>query len=281
MPTELKELALEEISLVDRPANKSARVLLWKSETGPPKDDEKEEDDDNPADSGVISARTTGDKPTGKETKVPDDKTKKAGGDDLAKQVETLTKQVEELTTERDAAVAKAEKADADLKATTEAAKKSAGDEVYTTSDGDQIRKSEVGASVYDILVKQDQQLAAERNARELDGFTKDAETNLANLPGEPLKKGAALLAVSKLGDGPRETLEEMLKAGDAALGDLGKPAGGTGEPTSLAKAKDATVQFNAKVAEIAKRDNCSHMDASSRAVSEHPELFKSMQEAK
>lgn len=92
----------------------------------------------------------------------------------------------------------------------------------------------------------------AEKAARELTDMTKAAEgPDFGRLPGEPVAKAKALVALAGLPDAERGTLEAMLKAGNSALApafrEVGKggdfaPAGGTAEAEldALAKARAA-----------------------------------------
>jgi hypothetical protein len=90
---------------------------------------------------------------------------------------------------------------------------------------------------------------------------------------------GALLKAAEGIED---ETLRKdavtLLKTSNAAIASLGENAGvgGDGGEGKFAKAGE---DFGAKVAEIRKRDACSHQVAMGKARVEHPDLFKAMNE--
>lgn len=86
MPKNLIDLVLQEVSLVDNPANQGARVMLFKRD---------EEGQDDPDDG---------------EQNMPDDNTKDAT--ELQKSIDALEKNVEELTTKLEGAAKRADAAD-------------------------------------------------------------------------------------------------------------------------------------------------------------------------
>lgn len=94
-------------------------------------------------------------------------------------------------------------------------------DEEYETSKGVTLKKSAVGAEVFELLKSQDQDLVKMRNAQEMAEFVKVAGDDLhKHLPGEVLAKAAALRAIGGLSAEVQKTIGEMLKAGNAAIGE-------------------------------------------------------------
>ena len=75
-----------------------------------------------------------------------------------------------------------------------------------------------------------------------------------------------------------RKDAETLLKTSNAAIASLGENSGvgGDGGENQFAKAAD---QFDVKVAEIRKRDSCTHQNAMAAARVEHPDLFVAMNE--
>ncbi len=90
---------------------------------------------------------------------------------------------------------------------------------------------------------------------------------------------GALLKAAEGIEDETlRKDAETLLKTSNAAIASLAESAGvgGDGGESQFAKASDT---FGVKVAEIRKRDDCSHQVAMSKAREENPDLFKAMNE--
>lgn len=129
-----------------------------------------------------------------------------------------------------------------------------AADETYTTTDGEQIVKSKVGSQVFALLKSQDQKLAKMRDEQLTEKFAKRAETELKHLPGETVAKAAALRAIDGMDESVRKTLEQILKAADAAAAPGYKPAAAAAgseeiEPADkLEKMVDEHMQKNAKL---------------------------------
>jgi hypothetical protein len=198
----------------------------------------------NPATAGFISAgkfKKSGDQPvrTGDKT-MTDEKQKVA---DLEKKVADLTKaamskddQIKEAQEELAEAKAKL----AELTKSVEAGKT---DEVIKVGDTE-IRKSVVGESVFKAMAAQQTQIEKQRDDLEIKDLTKRAETEFANLPGEPVAKAKVLRAVTKMPEADRVTLEAMLKSGNEALKssltEIGKGGSGGGDEIDIEKSAKA-----------------------------------------
>lgn len=217
-----------------------------------------------------------------KESKMPTDAEKIAG----------LEKSLDETTKARDEAVAKAAGLEAELakakampkegedwemdgKPTTKGLDfidkhRPAADEVLKVGDTE-IRKSAVGEANFSIFKAQEERLA-------IGELAKRADTEFASAPGTGIEKAALMRYVERAPEAVRKTFDSILaaasKAYDAAFQKRGysegAPAGGNG-----AEIRKSQGDFNTKVGEIRKRDNCSRTDAMSKARREHPELFK------
>ncbi len=213
----------------------------------------------DPALSGVFHAGTPGSNKAkkGNDPMADKDMTKELG--DLKAQVEALTKTAKDTETVLAVEKKRAEAAesliglsdaekvfhakldDADKESfvgksaaerTLQIKRASEGDEVLEVH-GQRIVKSEVGAAVFGVLKAQSaemrettKRLDEERDANQLLGLTKRAETEFDMLPGEPVAKAKALLAINKVEGDELATIETMLKAGNAAMAALAKQKG-------------------------------------------------------
>jgi len=148
---------------------------------------------------------------------------------DITKKVADLESQNADLQKKLDTALAAIEKAKQD-----EITK---NDETIEVG-GKTLRKSVLGDEAFAALKTQQGEVAKARDEAELAAFTKTAETEFGNLPGEAVAKAKVLRAVSKMDAESKAELEKMLKAGNAALKagfvPLGQDGGG-----DFAKAED------------------------------------------
>jgi hypothetical protein len=231
------------------------------------------------------------------------------GSTEVAKELEEATKALteasealEKLTKERDEAVAIAKLSSeereycADMSADDRSAfmskspedrkkdmaKKAEGDESVTL-DGATIKKSVVGEGVFAILKSQSEKqaelakkLQEEQDIRKKAEFEKRADDQFSHVPGTTQERGEMLKAMADMPEAIRKSFEKVFeqseklaKAGFDKIGssDSGKPL----DPS----VKKATMDFNAKVSEIKKRDECNSQEAMTKARKEYPELFK------
>jgi hypothetical protein len=203
MPKRLRNIRLDEISLVDDPANQGAQVTLYK------RDHEYSAggEDADRTDAGSPGTTTSND---GGLTMTPQE---------LEKRLGELEGQNAELQKSVDAAQAKA---DAIEKAATDAgltvqkdddgnvSVTKAADE-YVEIDGERVHKG----SVPERLLKRLQTLEAER---ESDRLAKRAHSEVPNLAGTDVQKGRLLKAIDEMPDEDREAMAQALKAADAAV---------------------------------------------------------------
>ena len=225
MATKLKNLRLAELSLVDEPANKDARVTIFKrAETLDP-----------------TAGGPAGDPLSNKETDMTEDAKKvadlQAQITDLTKRAEAADKRAADAGTSLADVTKRAEKAEADLATVTKAKETVEKDEVIKVGEIE-VKKSAVGDATFAVIKAQQAEIVKERDARELVELTKRAETEYASLPGEPVAKAKVLKAMAGLGEEDRTALDVMLKAGQAAMDErmaergtaAGKPVGSAEE---------------------------------------------------
>jgi len=146
---------------------------------------------------------------------------------------------------------------------------------IYKAADGQEYRGSDdprlvAMAKRADEMTKRADE---ERTARETAELTKRADDFLKAFAGDSAEKVEVLRAIAKMTDEPRKALEKMLEAGGkaiaAAFQTIGRASG------ELSK---SAADFNKRVDEIQKRDNCSRVDAMSKARIEDPAAFEAMQ---
>lgn len=168
-------------------------------------------------------------------------------------------------------------------------AKRDSGDETVVI-EGEKIRKSVVGEASFKIFQKQAARIKATEDemakvAKEATKvrLEKRADDEFAHVPGTAEERGLMLGAIEKMEKPLQDAFlkvfkqsEAMGKAGFATLGHDGKAIQKKDEGSS--DIKKAKVDFEAKVAEIKKRDNCSNSQATSKARVEFPDLFKAFQ---
>jgi hypothetical protein len=252
VPTLLTDLVLDEVSLVDVPANPGATVLLYKR--GKPAMEEPEMAEFTPCAGCVTKAvcMTKGMCMSEKMTKGDPSTAELTTALDAAlSDIDTLKGEI----AKRDAELA-AIKAAAPVEKQAEPALPEA---VQKRMDDMQKRLDEA-----DAIVK------AERAERAKVEATAKAERDLPYLPGEPVEKGAALVALADLPRATRETIEKMLAAGNKALADAmvekGAPGGGD--------AGSAEQQLNDLARKRATDHNMPFAKAYSDTLADNPRLY-------
>jgi hypothetical protein len=288
----MHEFKLEEISAVDFPAQKGARMTIMKRDSG----------EAPGGDNGLVSkAFTEGGNP------MPDEKTV----EDLQKQVDDLTKTLEATSNDNTAKLADAEaklaaaearasmtdveKAHFDslegdakvafgkLSATERKAVivKAAEKDETLEIDGRTISKSKVGEDNFAVFKalqseteKNRKEAADERARREMVELAKRAEDELKELPGETVAKAKVLKAMSGMADEDRAVLETMLKAGSKAI----KMAFDKLGHAARTEVNGDPMAFEKRVSEIASRDKIGKAEAMAVARKEYPEEFKAYQ---
>lgn len=212
-----------------------------------------------------LTAGSSGDiKPDG--AKMSEEEVKKA-----------IAEAVEKATKESAAELAKAKKDLEDFKAEEDKKKKKEemqkNDETVVVA-GQTIAKSAVGDASFAIfkaqaeqIAKAEERIAKAEEAAELARLEKRAADEFAHLPGTEAEKASLLKFLGSDAE-KGKAVEAMLKALDAKNAEAFKTVGVT-------KSAEGSEAVDAKVNEIAKRDNISVAKAMEKAVTEAPELFK------
>jgi hypothetical protein len=254
MPNKLSDLSIDEVSLVDSPANPGAKVALFKRESLQELADTAKR---------LLHPDTSAEEPDltmkGNTSMTPEDLEKSLG--ELRAENETLKKSVETEKTRADAAEAKAatqkkdepEPIDAQIEKAAEPIRKEFAELKKRTEEAEAIAK-------------------AEREARLLADFTKRAEAELPNTSGKPEEKGALLKRLSeKLEKADFETVLTQLKKADKAMAPNFREVG-----SGRAVEGSARAQLEARAQEIRKSDpRATSTSALARAMDENPELHK------
>lgn len=216
-PHMLKNIMLDEISLVDVPANSEAKITLFK------RGDTMKEEEMSEAQKAKMKEMM--DKGYSKEDamkmSVNGEKTEKGGHnmdpEELAKKLEALEGQVDDLT--KRAEGAEAEKAELEKQAEEAGFEVEEGkltkraDPEYVEIDGEKVEKSAVPAPILKRIEDQQAEITKMREEREEVEFAKRGASELPNLAGTDVAKGKLLKAVEA-----DEEVMKALKAADAAL---------------------------------------------------------------
>lgn len=191
----LSDIVLEEISLVDRPANPEATVVLYKrhDKDSTMSDFEKMSDD--------MKAKL---KPY-MDKGMSEDEAMKAYNQDKMKKMEESLEMLKAAIIKEGYAI------------TAEGIEKS--DPVETVDlDGETIAKSDVPDVVWNELKKREDEIIELRKAQEAEDLRKRADNDLPNLKGTSDERGALLKAVDDIEDEEvRKSVLSNLKAADAA----------------------------------------------------------------
>jgi hypothetical protein len=151
------------------------------------------------------------------------------------------------------------------------------------TIEGQVIRKADVGDVQFAVLkgqaekiAKAEAEIAKERDLRETAELKKKADEAYPAVPGSVDERAAMLKAIGGMDETLQKSFtavfEQSQKLAKAAFNTLGHRGGGAED---IAK---SAADFNAKVAEIKKRDECSNTEAMQKATREFPDLFKAYQ---
>lgn len=238
----LDKLRLDEISLVDNPANEQARVVLHKRKDDnmpgdkPMTDAEKAKmkeytdkgmsEKDATAEVFRTMRKDAGDPgPTDnpEETNTMDVKELEAKLAGLESQVQTLSK----AATDHGLTIAKAD--DGTITVT------KAAEPEYVEFAGERVAKSALPEPVLKALTEQAAKIAKMEAEADAEKLAKRAETELPNLAGTVAEKAAVLKAVDALPEADRASAMKVLKAADAATSamfkEVGKAAGSEDNP--------------------------------------------------
>lgn len=272
----LKGLRLDELSLVDRPANSQSKIALYKRGDNTMTDANKAMHGDNSdmsdteksrmrelmdkenmsekdARAQVMRERTDknagspGGNPSDNEGDNMSEDTKKELGD-LKEQVGQLTKQLEAVQSQvEEHGLSVTKKDDGSLKVEKKA------DEEYVEFNGEKVAKSALPAPVLKHLEQQNEELRKMKERQEAEDLRKRADQEIPNLKGSADERGALLKAVDGISDeATRKSVIETLKAADGfaknAFSEIGKSAADD--------ESSATARLNKMADEHAKENN-------------------------
>lgn len=225
MATELLELQLEELSLVDRPANAEAMVTLFKRDDTPEKDIVKMTDEQNAKIKAYMEKYSCSKPEAMKALGYDMEKSDTDPSAELNSQIETLKADVEKLTQENERLRKGLIEEGYIIKA--EAIEKKSPEE-FVEYEGEKINKAEIPAPILKALE------AAEIEKADM-ALTKRAEETLPHFSVSAAK--GLLLALDKADN--KEELEVALKAADAALSDKMEEVGKSDVDGNFASAND------------------------------------------
>lgn len=233
----LKEIFLDEVSLVYRPAAQFAQTVLCKSNDGLNRH---------------FKIRTNG----GIQNMTPEE---------LAKALEAREAEVEELTKRVEKAEAESKTAADQIETLTKSAEeagltikkaengdiafeKAAGPE-FITVNGERVEKSAVPAPILKQLEDNAARIEKMEKAAEEERFSKAAEDLFPNLAGEADVKGRLLKAIDGLSDEDAKAVKTALKAADAAVSKMFEEVGKAGalDPDAPEAKLDELVKSYAK----------------------------------
>ena len=177
--------------------------------------------------------------------------------------------------------------ADAEAKMVAKAKKAKSGkdddpdddDDLDPDDDDDEMKRKNASltlkvAGLEDVVTKSAQTLTEIQKRERLAKFTHLAEKDLPNTAGSPVEKGEMIMKLADAFGEGTESFTKMfdtLKSADKTLGskwfsEIGKGGDGSAMP--------ALAKFDAKVAEISKRDNIDNSHAVEKALMEAPDLY-------
>ncbi len=252
----MREFKINEISAVDEPAQKGARMVLMKRHNKADKENPLEDDSADEDDAGVLEAKLKEKKSAndGKTTKSKEtdmtEEEKKAAALAAEKEKKDMAEKSAKLEADLKVAKALAELNDAekafyaklDEKAQAEFLAKSAdlrkndiakaaesNAVVYKSADGTEFRKSD-DPRLVDMAKKNDELVKANKEALEKSesaDFAKRADSELNFLKGTAAEKVALLKAVAGIADeAVRGKVAEMLKAANSSMSEAFKTLG-------------------------------------------------------
>lgn len=284
----MREFRLQELSAVDRPAQVHAKLTLMKRDDNSKGDEMSKreqvtvEDLQLQLDEEITKSATAS--ATAKEELDKANVDLEAARAEIEALKAKPSKDEEELLEGKDEKARKEfmalSKADRDKQIAArkvELEKIKKNDEVLAVEGVGEVRKSIVGEQQFAVFKvqqerfeKQEQELAAERDLRKRTQLTKVVTDEYDALPGKTVEKVEVLLAVEKMDEEARKTLNTMLAAGNKAIGAAFTTMGHNGEAR-----KQAAGDFMKKVDEIRTTEKCGHQEAMQKARRLHPELFQ------
>lgn len=220
--TDLVGIDLEELSLVDEPANQQAKITLLKGRTQMT-DAEKKKMEGMSEDERKMMQRFMGKgMPFAEAEKMMAEERDKMR--DMKKQVTDLEAELDELTKRAEAAearedqIAKAAKAAGfEIARNGDNVKVTKSEVEYVEFQGKMIAKGSVPNELFSVVKGLSESLAEHKESTRLTNLAKRAESEIPNLAGSELTKARLLDAVDSLGAEADDVLK-ILKAADAAM---------------------------------------------------------------
>jgi len=232
----IRGVDLDEVSLVDDPANQHAVAVLLKSKKSSGYDYEAEETDEEKARRNANGSM------------------KKSNEGDNIMDIEELQARLSEVEAEIVKHKERADVSEANFEALSKAVEgtdvsvvKSKDGKVEITKrvpedmiefNGERIAKSAVPEPILKHLEEQKAQLNELRKAKEMDDFRKSAELAFPNLGGTADQKAKLMKALDGLEEADREAVTKSLKSADAAMAKSFKEVG-AGAHVADGSAKD------------------------------------------
>jgi len=280
---DITEFILEEVSLVDDPANQEAKVALFKRNNHP---------SGAPDDKFGVKERPMPDNKSPEQQRREELLLEKGIKQEQVDLIEKsgLAELLMDFMQRAEAAEKLCEKAMDDA-STIEDVIKAAGGEIadgklvmkkaeepeYIEVDGEKVLKSAIPAPLLRKMEKQNDDLQELKKERELEKLEKRAEKELPHLGGSNTAKGQLLKAIDGLGKSAAEELHRALKAADAAVSkmfdEVGK-AGGDDEGTAAsdlrkmaeAHAEAKNVSYETAFSDVIKTKRGKELLSSARA---------------
>lgn len=274
----LSKIELDEVSLVDAPANPGAHVLLLKRKGSTVTT--STDDSAGPAgDTGNVVQ---------KETQMNDqEKATLAKALSLASMSDAEKTYLKTLTAEKQDEFIKLE---AEKRADFIKANPLVVDDGETIEvAGQTIKKSDVGATMFGVLKAQNTQintmsalLGSTTLALEIETFAKRAEKDYPYLPGSPEEKGAMLREIEKLPDVAKKATLASLKAASDAIKYQTTELGTVGGTTGDAAEGSATAEMEAMVQKhIQANPTLGYDKAYSEILKANPQMYERMEAEK
>lgn len=275
MPANLVRLKLHELSLVDNPANKSAKVTIFKhlDDQGSKLNTTQEND--------MTEAEMT--------KKLEEAATKQAATEALLKaalaEKELLRKKAdmtveektfvkaENMTPEEESAFMEEEEEKRKKKMAAFVSKRQSDESI--TVEGVVIKKSDVGDASFHVMKSQQEALQKAKDDNEIIRLEKRVNDEFPLVAGTVADKAAVLKALATAPQNVRTAAEAIFKSANEMAGSAFTSLG-IKPRLSANKGADS---FSVKVAEIMKRDNVSRLQAMEKAREEAPEAFQALQE--
>lgn len=290
----MRSFKLLEISAVDRPAQEHAKAMIIKrNQNAGDADMDAKELEKKVADltAELVKAREDGDKATKEldalkaaNAQLAEDAKFAAIVDKAGKPPWLQDMKDEPDADDEDKKKDKAKKRREFLALSVEArdkliTEKRTNDEVVTI-DGEEIRKSAVGAAQFAIFKRQAERIAALEKSNqdaiakaETAELTKRAEDEFPHLPGSVDEKVSVLRAIGKADKPTQEAFKKMVVAGEKAIVSAFDKVGHRGGDQTVEKGA-----FEKRVAEVLARDKGSRTEAMEKARKEFPAEFAAYQ---